>query len=81
VTAKFVLISLVCVSTMLNNVPVVLADAHMGNVGLNVFAHSYDYRDHFVLLEGSAPHTYKSPHTEYETCRQDINDLFQQYSF
>ena len=33
-TAKPVLNSSVCVSTMLNNVPVVVTGAHMGNVGL-----------------------------------------------
>ena len=32
-TAKPVLNSSVCVSTMLNNVPVVVTGAHMGNVG------------------------------------------------
>jgi len=32
-TAKSVLNSSVCVSTMLNNVPVVITGIHMGNVG------------------------------------------------
>ena len=36
-TAKPVLNSSVCVSTMLNNVPVVVTGAHMGNVGLERF--------------------------------------------
>ena len=31
-TAKSVLNSSVCVSTLLNNVPVVVTDIHMGNV-------------------------------------------------
>ena len=32
-TAKSVLNSSVCVSTMVNNLPVVVTDVHMGNVG------------------------------------------------
>ena len=35
-TAKPVLNSSVCVSTMLNNVPVVVTGAHMGNVGYSL---------------------------------------------
>jgi hypothetical protein len=31
--AKFVLDSSVCVSTMVNNVPVMITGVHMGNVG------------------------------------------------
>ncbi len=34
-TAKPVLNSSVCVSTKLNNVPVVVTGAHMGNVGID----------------------------------------------